>query len=94
MIPILGRDLAADSSVYTCSHQWPQQCFCLAHTTHVLTPPPFLQLTGVVHELPGTSEGPRWLEVAEWQQAGASTKIAGAGLWMPFEQHGLLLHKQ
>eukprot|EP00047_Mylnosiga_fluctuans_P017151 m.59201 g.59201 ORF g.59201 m.59201 type:complete len:94 (-) comp6947_c0_seq2:86-367(-) len=51
-------------------------------------------LTGVKHTLPGTKEGPEWLEVSEWTPAGSTTKITAHGLWMPFNQGGLLLHLQ
>jgi hypothetical protein len=49
-------------------------------------------LKGIVHaKLQG---GMDWLEVSEWQQAGASKPVTGCrGLFMPFEQGGLLLHE-
>ena len=48
-------------------------------------------LEGMVHELPDM----KWLQVVQWKQAGSSTWITGCeGLWMQFEQGGLLLHKQ
>eukprot|EP00048_Salpingoeca_helianthica_P015332 m.226221 g.226221 ORF g.226221 m.226221 type:complete len:93 (+) comp16897_c0_seq1:105-383(+) len=50
-------------------------------------------LTGIPHTLPGTKEGPKWLEVVEWQPVGTDKKIAVQGLWMPFEQHGPILYK-
>lgn len=35
-----------------------------------------------------------WLEVFEWKQDGSSTwEKDCTGIWMPFEQGGLLLHK-
>jgi hypothetical protein len=49
-------------------------------------------LMGNVHtDLPDM----KWLEVDAWKPAGKSQWITQCqGLWMPFEQGGLLLHKQ
>eukprot|EP00054_Salpingoeca_dolichothecata_P023414 m.156110 g.156110 ORF g.156110 m.156110 type:complete len:118 (-) comp24676_c0_seq5:733-1086(-) len=48
-------------------------------------------LTGTVHQ----KSDMKWLEVSKWQPAGTSKWIEDCkGLWMPFEQNGLLLHKK
>ena len=38
-------------------------------------------------------DGSRWLAVSRWVQAGSSEQVEAVGLFMPFEQGGLLLHK-
>jgi len=46
-------------------------------------------LTGAVHE----RQDMKWLEVSQWKQAGKDEWISKCtGIWMPFEQGGLLLH--
>eukprot|EP00053_Salpingoeca_punica_P002867 m.39924 g.39924 ORF g.39924 m.39924 type:complete len:97 (+) comp11823_c0_seq1:52-342(+) len=46
-------------------------------------------LHGYVHTLPDM----KWLQVTKWRPVGTAVWIVGQGLWMPFEQGGLLLHE-
>mmetsp|Transcript_33791 Transcript_33791/g.52867 ORF Transcript_33791/g.52867 Transcript_33791/m.52867 type:complete len:91 (-) Transcript_33791:62-334(-) len=49
-------------------------------------------LVGQVHT---EFETMKWLQVTKWQQAGTNSWTENcSGLWMPFEQGGLLLHKK
>ena len=48
-------------------------------------------LKGTVHELPDM----KWLEVDSWKQANSNDWVTDCqGLWMQFDQGGLLLFKQ
>jgi len=48
-------------------------------------------LKGIVHTRPDM----RWLQVSAWKPAETNDWIHGCkGLWMPFEQGGLLLHEE
>jgi hypothetical protein len=48
-------------------------------------------LTGLVHSL--KKDNMDWLQVTSWKQSGSEDVVKAEGLWMPFEQGGLLLHE-
>lgn len=49
-------------------------------------------LRGVVHTVEGAREGPQYLEVTEYCQAGDTKFVETPGCWMCFDQGGRLLH--